>query len=73
MGKTLRISYELALSIITFPYVIICEMLKGVFEHENALTHPAKTSPLSVVRSESYRTLKRRNRLIRKFDHKNND
>ena len=52
------------------PFVIVLEMVKGLFEHDNVLTHPSNAHPGPVVRTESYRTLKRRNRLMRKFDHK---
>jgi len=70
MGKIREKILRIILNILSFPFIIFREMFNGVFEHENSIEHPADTAPLNVVRSESYRTLKRRNRLIRKFDHK---
>jgi hypothetical protein len=61
------------LKIISYPFVILIEMSKGVFGHDNPQPHYWRGDTKPITRPESYRTLKRRNRLIRKFDHKKDE
>jgi hypothetical protein len=56
-----------------FPYVIIRQMLKGVFDHKDSQSSKYwQGDTLRTTRPETYKTLKRRNRLMRKFHHNSN-
>jgi hypothetical protein len=72
MGKTGQIIARNTLKVISFPFVVILEMSKGVFDQPNkTASRYWKGMPTRTLRPESYRTLKRRNRLMRKYSHKN--
>lgn len=56
--------------IITFPFVVVLQMTKGMFGHDNPQPHYWRGDTKPITRPESYRTLKRRNRKMRKYSHK---